>query len=208
MAIVVIGGHSRSVGKTSVMAGLLAALPEMNWTAVKVTQFGHGICSSHGEPCDCASGVDHAWAISEEHDRSGASDSSRFLLAQARRSVWVRVRQGFLAEAMPALRRTLAGAENVMIESNSILRFLHPDIYVTVLDPHTADFKNSAREYLDLASAVILHESPADPAWSNVSLKPLAGKPVFRITPPPYVTDEVVEFVRSRLALVAAARKT
>ena len=46
MAIVVIGGHSRSVGKTSVVAGLIAALPELNWTALKITQFGHGICSA------------------------------------------------------------------------------------------------------------------------------------------------------------------
>ena len=53
MAIVVIGGHSRSVGKTSVVAGLISALPELNWTAVKVTQYGHGICSANGKPCDC-----------------------------------------------------------------------------------------------------------------------------------------------------------
>src|SRR5207302_3641665 len=70
MAIVVIGGHSRSVGKTSVVAGLISALPEFNWTALKITQFGHGICSADGEACDCATS-DHSWAISEEHDRSG-----------------------------------------------------------------------------------------------------------------------------------------
>jgi len=40
MAIVVVGGHSRSVGKTSVVAGLIAALREFNWTALKITQFG------------------------------------------------------------------------------------------------------------------------------------------------------------------------
>jgi hypothetical protein len=28
----------------------------------------------------------------------------------------------------------------------------------------------------------------------------LAGKPIFRIEPPPYVTDEIVEFVRDRVA--------
>ena len=46
MAIVVIGGHSRSVGKTSLVAELIAALPEMQWTAAKITQFGHGFCST------------------------------------------------------------------------------------------------------------------------------------------------------------------
>ena len=65
MAIVVIGGHSRSVGKSSVAAGLIARLPERNWTAFKITQFGHGFCSANGEPCDCQTG-DHTIAISAE----------------------------------------------------------------------------------------------------------------------------------------------
>src|SRR4029077_19447425 len=70
VAQVVIGGHSRSVGKTSVVAGLISALREFHWTAVKITQYGHGVCSANGEPCDCAT-ADHSWAISEERDRSG-----------------------------------------------------------------------------------------------------------------------------------------
>ena len=54
MAIIVIGGQSRDVGKTSVVAGLIAALPSYHWTAFKITQFGHGRCSLDGKPCTCA----------------------------------------------------------------------------------------------------------------------------------------------------------
>jgi hypothetical protein len=198
MAIIVIGGHSRSVGKTSVVAGLISALKEFDWTAVKITQYGHGICSAIGEACDCAT-ADHSWAISEERDRSGKSDTSRFLVAGAVRALWVRTEQGRLAEAMPTLRQRLEGKRNVILESNSVLKFLRPDLYLTVLDPSTADFKNSAREFLDRASAVILHEKTGDPAWPAVSLKPVAEGPIFRITPPPYVTPEIVKFVRSSL---------
>ena len=71
----------------------------------------------------------------------------------------------------------------MIIESNSVLKFLRPDLYLTVLDPSTADFKNSAREFLDRANAVILHEAPEGPAWQSVSLKPVADRPIFRITP-------------------------
>src|SRR5713226_693587 len=200
MAIVVIGGQSRNLGKTSVVAGLIAAMPSYNWTAFKITQFGHGQCSLDGEPCHCAT-TDHTWAISEEKDRSGKSDSSRFLAAGAKRSFWVRTEQGRLAEAMPLLRRRLSESENAILESNSILKFIRPDLYITVLDPATEDFKTSAQEFLDRASAVILHQ-PVDnsgSAWQNVSLKPIAGRPVFRITPPPYVTPEIVNFVRETL---------
>jgi len=206
MALVVIGGHSRNVGKTSVVAELISALREFEWTAAKITQYGHGICSDNGEACDCAAG-DHSWAISEEQDRSGEFDTSRFLVAGARRVFWVRTEQGRLAEAMPSLRQRLEGARNIIIESNSVLKYLRPDLYLTVLDPATADFKTSAREFLDRADAVILHKG-GNPAWQSVSLKPVANCPIFRITPPHYVTPELVEFVRTSLAGVLHQLRT
>jgi hypothetical protein len=206
MPIVVIGGHSRSVGKTSVVAGLIAALPEFHWTALKITQYGHGICSASGGACDCATD-DHSFAVTEEHDRSGESDTSRFLAAGAAHSWWVRTEQGRLAEAMPRVRQILSGAENAILESNSILRFLKPDLYLTVLHPQTTDFKASAQTFLDRADAVVLHKTAdSKPAWERVSLKPVSNRPIFSISPPPYVTVDIVEFVRSRL-LVDARKK-
>jgi len=198
VALVVIGGHSRNVWKTSVVAGLISALAEFEWTAVKITQYGHGICSADGEACDCATG-DHSWAISEERDRSGESDTSRFLVAGAARVFWARTEQGRLAEAMPTLRRRLENAQNVIIESNSVLKFLRPDLYLSVLDPHTADFKTSAREFLDRADAVIFRVADVAAAWEAVSLKPVANRPMFRISPPNYVTPDIVSYVRSKL---------
>ena len=71
---------------------------------------------------------------------------------------------------------------------------------MTVLDPATADFKKSAQEFLDRADAVILHESEAaEAAWREISLKPVARRPMFRISPPPYVTPQIIAFVRERL---------
>jgi hypothetical protein len=200
MSILVIGGHSRSVGKTSVVAGLISALPEFHWTALKITQYGHGICSANGEACDCVT-ADHSWAVSQEKNRDGESDTSRFLIAGAEHAWWVRTEQGRLAEAMPRVRQILSGSQNVIIESNSVLRFLKPDLYLTVLDPATADFKTSAQEFLDRADAVLLHATneSARPAWEHVSLKPVASRPVFSIHPPQYVTPEVVRFIRERM---------
>jgi len=200
MPIVVIGGHSRSVGKTSVVAGLISALPDLHWTALKITQYGHGICSANGEACDCAT-ADHAWAVTEERNRDGESDTSRFLVAGADHAWWVRTEQGRLAEAMPRVRQVLAGTQNAIIESNSVLRFLKPDLYLTVLNPQTADFKTSAQTFLDRADAVLLHsvEDSQSPAWERVSLKPVVNRPMFMIRPPQYVTPQVAAFVRERL---------
>jgi len=181
---------------------LITALRECNWTALKITQYGHGVCSANGAPCDCAT-ADHSWAVSEEKDPSGTSDTSRFLAAGAAGAWWVRTEQGRLAEAMPTVRKRLAKSKNAIVESNSLLKFVRPDLYLTVLDPATADFKRSAQEFMDLADAVILHH-PSDAnsklVWSGVSLKPVASRPIFHIRPPEYVTEEIVEFVKSKLA--------
>src|ERR1700751_3695770 len=172
MAIIVVGGHSRSVGKTSVVASLIARLPEFHWTAFKITQYGHGFCTADGAPCDCQTD-DHTIAISAERDPGTGTDSARFLAAGAVKSLWVRTRQGMLAEAMPRIRKELAAAENAILESNSILQFLRPDLYLSVLDQGTADFKDSARLYLDRAAAILLRESglKLETHWTGVSAR-------------------------------------
>ena len=201
MAIVVIGGHSRSVGKTSVAAAIIARLPEMRWTAFKITQFGHGFCTADGEPCDCQTD-EHTVAVSEERDRSSGTDSARYLAAGAVRSFWVRTRIGNLAAAMPRMRKELAAAENVIVESNSILGLLRPDLYLSVLDPATADFKDSARLFLDRADALLLRADSAAlaPHWRGVSPRLAVGIPRFTIAPPEYMSDAVIAFVQDRLS--------
>jgi hypothetical protein len=202
MAIVVVGGHSRSVGKTSVAAAIIARLPEMHWTAFKITQFGHGFCTANGEPCDCQTD-EHTVAVSEERDPATGTDSARYLAAGALRGFWVRTRIGNLAVAMPRLRKEFAAAENVIIESNSIMGFLRPDLYLSVLDHATADFKDSARLFLDRADALLVHaDSEAlEPQWRGVSPRLAEGIPRFPIVPPEYMTDAVIAFVQGRLAI-------
>ena len=200
MATIIIGGHTRNIGKTSVIAALIASLPEYHWTAIKITQFGHGVCSANGEPCDCET-ADHPLAISEELDRSSGTDTSRYLAAGALRSLWVRTRQGDLASAMPAVRREIARAENVILESNSVLRFLQPDLYASVLDPQVADFKPSSLRYLDRADAILLPVGiPDHPAWREVSLKLIQDIPRFEVRPPTYNSPAFIEFVGTTLS--------
>jgi molybdopterin-guanine dinucleotide biosynthesis protein len=203
MPIVVIGGHTRNIGKTSVVAGLIAALPERRWTAIKITQFGHNVCSANGEPCDCET-ADHTIAISEERSRTSGTDSARFLAAGAERSFWVRTRQGQLAEAMPRLRALIADAENVIVESNSVLRFLRPDIFISVLDPSVADFKPSALRYLDRADAVVMPEATTEIAWKNVAPSLISRAQKFTMTPENFCSTDLSTFVANRLREIEA----
>lgn len=208
MAIVVVGGHTRNIGKTSVVAGLIAAMPELRWSAFKITQFGHGVCSANGEPCDCET-ADHTIAISQERDRTSGTDSSRYLAAGAERSFWVRTRQGQLAEAMPRVRREIAQSENAIVESNSVLRFLQPDVLVCVLDTGTVDFKVSAKRYLDRADAIVLTGGELNDApWPDFSLKLVQRAKRFLGREGAYCSPELVEFVREAIGRLAVQSQT
>jgi hypothetical protein len=166
--------------------------------AGKITQYGHGVCAQNGHDCDCAPD-EHVCALNWEAHADTGTDSARFLAAGARRSFWLRTKQGFLAEGLPQLRSALASisiATNdetppVIVESNSLLQFLKPTLYLAVIDPSREDFKDSARAALDRAD-VLVFRSPAisasvasapgstqaqSPAWLNLPARLLREKP-------------------------------
>ena len=198
MAIVVVGGHSRNIGKTSVVCALIAALPERHWTAIKITQCKHE--QSGKFACDCEL-TGQTIAISEERDTTAVTDSSRYLAAGAARSLWVRTQRGQLAEAMGCIRTEIDCAENIIFESNSVLEFLEPDLYISVLDPRVSDFKASAREYLDRADAMVISPGAIEQAeWRGVPLSEIEHIPRFQVAPPDYSSNELVAFVAKRLS--------
>src|SRR5207247_11476147 len=125
-------------------------------------------------------------------------DSARFLAAGARRSFWLRTAVGQLGSAAAEIRRIVESSENMMIESNSILQFWRPDLYLVVIDPATQDFKDSALRYLDRANCLI-PISEGEPQWSGVSRSLWESQPCFPASPPVYVSRELAQFVEIKL---------
>ncbi len=206
--LVVVGGHSRNIGKTSVVAGLIQALPSWNWTAMKITQFGHGVCSASGRDCDCHLAPEHPYAIAEER-QPNRSDTGRFLAAGARSSYWVRTAGGQLSNALPAIRQILASSQNLIIESNSILEFLAPDVYLVVLDFSQRDFKASSLRFLDTAAGyVLIDRGQRQHLWSQIPDGLLDRKPQFWVRPPQYVTAQLTDFVNERLEAARLSSST
>ena len=207
MKLVMVGGHTRNIGKTSVVEGIIRALPEMKWTAAKITQFGHGVCSVNGEACGCAVS-EHQFSITEERHRDTGTDTARFLAAGARRSLWVRTKQGELFTALPAFRKKIEDDEFVIVESNSLRRFMNPAAYLQVLDTSNRDFKLSAQQFFDLSDAYVLVSRP-DGAHVLANTVLLAreiqkNKPCFTVKEEDrFISEEVIEFVRSKLAVGA-----
>jgi hypothetical protein len=197
--LIVVGGHTRTIGKTQLVCDIIAAFPETLWIAGKITQYGHGVCAQNGNDCDCAPD-EHICAISWEESASTGTDSSRFLAAGAERSFWLRTKQGFLAEGLPMLRRAVSeaaqaelAAENsnrnenenrptaLIVESNSLMQFVKPTLFFAVIDPAKEDFKESARAAVDRADALVIRgdsiTAGGEPPWMKLPAKLLREKP-------------------------------
>lgn len=200
MKLVAVGGHSRDIGKTSLLCGLIAATRRLDWTAAKLAQFGHGICSENGKPCGCAvDDPDHPFSIDEETAAGPHADTRRMLAAGARRALWVRAPQDALDRAMPSFEATVAGDAHVIVESNTLLDHRRPDFYAVVLDFRVADFKASCRRHLEKVDAFAVVESDAPPwEWFDRSL--LERKPVFPVAAPNYMHRGIADLMLSALA--------
>ncbi|HWC96405.1 MAG TPA: hypothetical protein VG456_06645 [Candidatus Sulfopaludibacter sp.] len=199
--LVVVGGHSRNIGKTSVVAGLIRKLRDRKWIAVKITQYGHGVCSQNGESCECSSGVDveHPFALSEEYEPS-QTDSGRFLAAGAERSFWLRAPAGELSKAGSTVQKLLKQGENVIVESNSVVELVKPDVFLMLMDFACEDFKASSLRFMDRADAfVVIDRGINGPLWDDISRGVWDNKPQFLVKPPNYVTTAVAAFVKGRL---------
>jgi len=80
---------------------------------------------------------------------------------------------------------------NVILESNTLLQFLKPDLFLMVLHPAKSDFKDSAKLQLNHATAFVLREpipsnptattngDDTTPSWQNIPLQLLRTKPNF-----------------------------
>lgn len=193
--LVVVGGHSRNIGKTSVVAGLIRRLRGRKWTAVKITQYGHGICSNEGKSCECSTEPEHPFALSEEYEPS-RTDSGRFLAAGAERSFWLRAPSGELARAAGTLQRILKQSENVIVESNSVVELVEPDVFLMVLDFACEDFKASSLRFMDRADGfIVIDRGINGPLWDDLARGLWDQKPQFLVKPPRYVTAELASWV-------------
>jgi hypothetical protein len=148
--VVVVGGHSRNIGKTSVICGIVRALQSWRWIAIKLTSHDH---------------------VANE---DAGTDTGRYLAAGAERAFLLRP-----SEAAPRIPEN----ENAIIESNSILRSLQPDLCLIVLDGAVQDFKPSCLEFLPRADFLVT-TSDAELKWPQVPPGLLEDKPRFAALPP------------------------
>jgi hypothetical protein len=117
MAIIVVGGSSQGAGKTSLVCGLIIALPEFRWTAIKITTH------DHGQPRP----------IWEEAHPGQQTDTGRYLAAGAARAflatppIVPRSAEPDLPPMLDELWPHFGRGTNLIFESNSVVHHVRPN---------------------------------------------------------------------------------
>ncbi len=148
MAIIVVCGSGRGVGKTALVCGLVAALPEFRWTACKITSHQHGIPQPVREETSCSP------AASIEM-RQG-TDTARYRAAGAERALLISAADDELETALNQYFGGGTEGTNVIFESNRVLRYLDPDLCLAVASNFGQPAKPSFAAAIDRFDALVV----------------------------------------------------
>ena len=176
MAIVVVGGSGRNVGKTSLVCALMAALPEFRWIAVKITSHVHGVY----EP---------VW---EERTAGQGTDTARYLAAGAQRAFLVTAEDTELPVRLSELRAKLGPDVHLIFESNRIVEWLQPDVCLAVQGAEESETKPSWARFAQRADATIMRADRDEMIADE--------KPLFRLADLAHVSAPMRRWLRERLA--------
>ena len=150
MAVIVVGGQTKHVGKTTMVCEIIRHFVSAHWTAVKITSHSH-------EPQECAPVVSGSgWTIWEQSASDSHVDTTRYLEAGAVRSLLVSTESESLASACAALKAEVSAKENAIVESTAGAELLAPDLFLLLVNPGSEEIKASAREQLARAHALIV----------------------------------------------------
>ena len=177
MAVVVVGGGSRGVGKTALLCGVIGALPEMQWIAVKIAGHEHGL----------------ELPVWEESVPGEGTDTARYLAAGARRAFLLTAADGSeIKVALGGFWDRVERNANLLIESNRVLEIVRPDLCLMVQsDADIAEAKASFDNVSGLADAVII------PGTANEFRD--GAQPEFVLARLELISPELEHWIRGRL---------
>jgi hypothetical protein len=151
----VIGSYSRNAGKTSFSTKVIEQYPG-EIQAVKVTIVAEDHSCPHGdEGCGVCSSLCSPYEITEETDRAGKKDTAQLLAAGAAKVYWLRVKSKAVLSGLKALKGVLDPAFPVLCESNSIIRYINPGVYLQLKARGRKEHKKSAISLIDRADLII-----------------------------------------------------
>ncbi len=163
--IVGVGGAHSGIGKTETAAALLKHLTDSNELKTK-EESGDSLLVTHKRwgaikytRTEFYSSIIDDSSILTEEDK----DTARLLEAGADEVLWVQAPPQELKEVLPVALEKLSDLDGIIVEGNSAIEFLKPDIVIFLVDGDRERFKLSAESILESADIIIDREGNAPP---------------------------------------------
>lgn len=141
--IIGVGGAYSGVGKTTVICEILRSFQD--WGAIKYTKTSL-----------FSSVTDDIGVLSQE-----GKDTKRFLDAGAGKVVWVQSPYSGLTESLSMATGMLSHTEGILIEGNSAIEAVRPDIIIFISGSSPEKWKTSACGISEKADIVIYDREPS-----------------------------------------------
>jgi molybdopterin-guanine dinucleotide biosynthesis protein len=178
-----IGGAHSGSGKTTYASLLFQRL--RGWGGIKYTK------------------TDIYCSLIDEHDvlLTEGKDTRRMLDAGAERVLWVKSPPSDLGELLPLAVEKLLGLKGIIVEGNSAIEFLVPDIIIFTFGSNSEEIKESAKRILARADVVLSEEETigAAPGKARCFRKSPAHNKEFLIT--------IVEMVEKKEKIRASLKE-
>lgn len=139
-----IGGAHSGSGKTTYASLLFQRL--RGWGGIKYTK------------------TDIYSSLVDERDvlLTEGKDTRRMLDAGAERVVWVKSPPSELGDLLPLAMEKLSDLKGVIVEGNSAIEFLVPDIIIFMFGNNSENLKESAKGILEKADVVLSEKGPSE----------------------------------------------
>ena len=155
LEILLIGGATRNVGKTTLTCRIIEKFSSNNnIIALKIKTLYEGDSFFHGKDRKPLH-ENEKFRITEEKDKSGDEDTSKMLRAGAKKVFKIKVKSQFINQAFAEINNRVGEGKAIICESNSLRKEVVPSVFLMIKSENSDKMKPSARKLQKFADKII-----------------------------------------------------
>jgi hypothetical protein len=150
--LLLVGGSNRNVGKTTLILNLIKKYKaQFSIIGLKVSSIQPGEDQFHGTHLNLESNFE----VYEETNKDGQKDTSKMLIAGAKKVYYIRSTDELIPQAFNSLQSKIPPNAMIICESISLRKHLTPGLFILIQDLRTDTLKKSFLALKPIANQII-----------------------------------------------------